>query len=280
MARGVAAGAWRAKRRGGAVRVSGRAPGGSSRGRAGPYPSVSFVVLGVAAVLCAAVQRAVGVGYSLVLLPAAIAVLPDGQAVPCVLAAGIVLSVGLIAAGREAPRLDDTTRGLLTLAPVGQLVALAVLGALRGPELRLVAAGVLLLGCAAALGRRRAPRRAPGSAVGAGAGLVIGAIGALTGVIGPFVALLLTLRADAGGEALRRRLWLCTAVLSSTALGLAALLGTGDLRGAVVALALAPALALGAVAGAPLAGRLQPATHRLTVLVIAAAGAASLLVTA
>lgn len=238
---------------------------------------MSFVVLVAAAVACAAVQRAIGVGYSLVLLPAAIAVLPDGRAVPCVLAVGIVLSVGLLLAGRRAPDVDDVTRGLLTFAPAGQLVALLALGALRGPELRVAAAAVLLTGCAAALVRRRAPQRAPGRATGAAAGVVIGAVGALTAVIGPFVALLLTLRADAGGDELRRRLWLCTTVLSTTALALAALLGTSDLRGALVALALAPALAVGALAGAPLVGRLHPAAHRLTVLLIAAAGAATLL---
>jgi len=244
---------------------------------------VSFVILAAAAVACAAVQRAVGVGYSLVLLPAAIAVLPDGQAVPCVLAAGILLSVGLLLVTRrddvaEPALLDDPAlRGLLALAPVGQLVALLLLGGLRGPELRIVAATVLLLGCASAVAQRRAPRTAPGPVTGGAAGAMIGAIGALTGVIGPFVALLLTLRADAGGDVLRRRLWLCTTVVSSTALVLAALLGTSDLRGALVALALAVPLALGAAAGAPLAGRLKPGAHRITVLLIAAAGAATLL---
>lgn len=241
------------------------------------------VILVLAAVACAAVQRAIGVGYSLVLLPAAIAVLPDGQAVPCVLATGVLLSVALLVATRgeasaHPPLLDDpAVRGLLTLAPAGQLAALLVLGGLGGPELRTVAAAVLLLGCAAAVTRRRAPRRVPGRAAGGAAGLVIGAVGALTGVIGPFVALLLTLRAGAGGDVLRRRLWLCTAVLSSTALALATVLGTSDPRGALVALALAAPLALGAAAGTPLAARLKPGAHRVTVLVIAAAGAVTLL---
>jgi uncharacterized membrane protein YfcA len=238
---------------------------------------VEFVVLGLAAVACAAVQRAVGVGYSLVLLPAAIAVLPDGQAVPCVLAAGVILSVGLLVADRGRPELDAVTGGLLVLAPIGQLVALLVLGGLRGAELRIGAAAVLLLGCAAAVTQGRVRLRAPGRVAGACAGFVIGAIGALTAVIGPFVALLLTVDADAGGDALRRRLWCCTAVLGATALAFAAVLGTGDLRGALVALALAPALAVGALAGAPLADRLKPRAHRITVLLIAAAGAATLL---
>jgi uncharacterized membrane protein YfcA len=66
-------------------------------------------------------------------------------------------------------------------------------------------------------------------------------------------------------------------VLGTTALAFAAVLGTSDLRGALVALALAPALAAGAVAGRPLADRLKPRTHRITVLLIAAAGAATLL---
>ncbi|MDA0182111.1 TSUP family transporter [Solirubrobacter phytolaccae] len=238
---------------------------------------MSFVVLALAAVVCAAIQRAIGVGYSLVLLPAAIAVLPDGQAVPCVLAAGVLLSVGLLVASRGRPQLDDVTRGLLAFAPVGQLVALLVLGGLRGTELRVAAAAVLLLGCAAALIGRRGPRRPPGRVGGAVAGLGMGAVGALTAVIGPFVALLLTLEAGTGGDALRRRLWLCTAVLGSTALAFAALLGTSDVHGALVAVALSPALFVGAVAGTPLAGRLEPRAHRLTVLAIAAAGAATLL---
>ena len=42
---------------------------------------MSFVGLALAAAACGAIQRAVGVGYSLVLLPVAIAMLPDGQAV-------------------------------------------------------------------------------------------------------------------------------------------------------------------------------------------------------
>ncbi len=239
---------------------------------------MSFVGLALAAVACGAIQRAVGVGYSLVLLPAAIAMLPEGQAVPCVLGVGVLLSLGLLVAGGRRPELDATAKGLLTLAPVGQLVALLALGGLRGPALRITAAVVLLLGCAAALAQSRARHpRAPGRAAGAAAGLVIGAIGALTAVIGPFVALLLTVRADAGGEALRRRLWLCTVVLSATGLALAAVLGTSDLHGVLVALALIPALAVGAAIGAPLAGRLRPSVHRYTVLAIAAAGAASLL---
>ena len=227
---------------------------------------MSFVGLALAAVACGAIQRAVGVGYSLVLLPAAIAMLPEGQAVPCVLGVGVLLSLGLLVAGGRRPELDATARGLLTLAPVGQLVALLALGGLRGPALRITAAVVLLLGCAAALAQSRARHpRAPGRAAGAAAGLVIGAIGALTAVIGPFVALLLTVRADAGGEALRRRLWLCTVVLSATGLALAAVLGTSDLRGALVALALTPALAVGAALGAPLAGPApaeRPPLHR------------------
>ncbi|MDA0172726.1 TSUP family transporter [Solirubrobacter taibaiensis] len=239
---------------------------------------MSFLILALAAVLCAAVQRAVGVGYSLVLLPAAIATLPDGEAVPCVLAVGVVLSLGLLLAGRRRPDLDAAARGLLLLAPVGQLIALLALGGLRGPALRVTAAIVLLGGCVAAL--VRAGPREPGRAAGAAAGLVIGAVGALTAVIGPFVALLLTLRADAGGDVLRRRLWLCTVVLSSTGLALVAVLGTSDLRGALVALALTPALALGAAAGVPLARRLRPSVHRYTVLAIAAAGAATLLASA
>jgi len=238
---------------------------------------VEFVVLGLAAVVCAAVQRAVGVGYSLVLLPAAIAVLPDGQVVPCVLAAGVILSAGLLVADRGRPDLDAVTGGLLVLAPVGQVVALLVLGGLRGMELRIGAAAVLLLGCAAAVTQGRLRLRAPGRAVGACAGFVIGAIGALTAVIGPFVALLLTVDADAGGDALRRRLWCCTAVLGTTALVFAAVLGASDLRGVLVALALAPALAAGALAGTPLADRLKPRAHRFTVLLIAAAGAVTLL---
>ena len=140
---------------------------------------------------------------------------------------------------------------------------------------------MLLLGCAAALAQSRARRPwAPGRVAGGAAGLVIGAIGALTAVIGPFVALLLTVRADAGGEALRRRLWLCTVVLSATGLALTAVLDTGDLRGVLVALALIPALAVGAAIGAPLAGRLRPSVHRYVVLAIAAAGAATLLASA
>ena len=160
-------------------------------------------------------------------------------------------------------------------------MALLALGGLRGPALRITAAVVLLLGCAAALAQSRARRPwVPGRATGGAAGLVIGAIGALTAVIGPFVALLLTVRADVGGEALRRRLWLCTVVLSATGLALTAVLETGDLRGALVALALTPALAVGAAVGAPLAGRLRPSVHRYVVLAIAAAGAATLLASA
>lgn len=231
----------------------------------------------IAGALAAVIQRAVGVGYSLVLLPVAIAVLPSGQAVPCVLAAGVVLSVALLLSSDRRPRLDGATRGLVLSAPLGQFVALAGLGALRGTTLHIVAACVLLAGCGAALAQGGLRSRAPGLAAGAGAGLAIGAIGSLTGVIGPFVALLLTLRVDAGGDDLRRRLWLCTAWLSTTGLALAAVLDVGDLRGALIGLALAPALLVGAFGGAPLAGRLKPRQHRLAVLLLASAGAATLL---
>src|SRR4051794_3566576 len=238
---------------------------------------MGIVVLALAGVACAVIQRAVGVGYSLVLLPAAITVLPDAQAVPCVLAAGIVLSVGLLLQSRGRPRLDPVTRGLLTAAPLGQLVALLALGGLRGPGLRISAACVLLAGCASALAQGRVRLRAPGLRAGIAGGFVIGAVGALTGVIGPFVALLLTLRADAGGDPLRRQLWLCTAWLSTSALALSALLGTSDLHGALIGLALAPALAVGALTGAPLASRVDPRRHRYAVLLLAAVGAGTLL---
>ena len=238
---------------------------------------MDWLALVVAGVVCAVVQRGIGVGYSLVLLPAAIALLPDGQAVPCVLAAGVVLSGGLLIGSGARPRLDAVTRGLLVSAPLGQALALAALGGLRGPTLRATAACVLLAGCAGAIAQGRVRTPAPGLRAGLAAGFVIGTLGALTGVIGPFVALLLTLRADSAGETLRRRLWTCTAWLSATALILAALLGTNDLGGAAVGLALAPALAVGALAGAPLARRLKPAQHHVTIVSVAALGAATLL---
>lgn len=238
---------------------------------------VTVPALLIAGVLCAVIQRAVGVGYSFVLLPTAIAVLPAGQAVPCVLAVGTVLSVALLLSSGRRPRLDGATGGLVLTAPLGQLVALVGLGALRGATLQIAAACVLLAGCGSALAQRGLRSRTPGPATGAVAGLVIGAVGALTGVIGPFVALLLTLRVEAGGDDLRRQLWLCTAWLSSTALALSSMLDVGDPRGALVGLALAPALLVGALGGAPLAGRLKPRQHRLVVLLLASAGAATLL---
>jgi hypothetical protein len=94
---------------------------------------------------------------------------------------------------------------------------------------------------------------------------------ALGGLRGP------ELRGAATGDDLRRRLWLCTAWLSATGLALQASTGTADMTGALIGLALAPGLLPGAMAGKPLARRLDPRRHRLAVLVLAAAGALTLL---
>jgi uncharacterized membrane protein YfcA len=230
-----------------------------------------MAVLVLAAVAGAALQRAVGAGYSLLLLPAALLALDDARAVPCVLGAGVVLGGGLLLAGRRAPRLGRDDRALLLAAPAGQAAGLLLLGGLEGTALRLTAGAVLVAGCAAAL--RGGPVRLP--MVPAALGL--GAIGALTGVIGPFAALLLAAGTPEGGDELRRRLWLTVAWLSATSLALAVLTGAGDLSGAPLGAALAPALALGVLVGIPLARRLRPRDHRRAVLAVAAAGALALL---
>src|SRR4051794_6652450 len=161
---------------------------------------MGIVVLALAGVACAVIQRAVGVGYSLVLLPAAITVLPDAQAVPCVLAAGIVLSVGLLLRSGGRPRLDSVTRGLLTAAPFGQLLALLALGGLRGPGLRISAGCMLLAGCASALAQGRVRLQAPGLRAGTAGGFVIRARGGLTGGLRPVVARPAPPRAGPGGD--------------------------------------------------------------------------------
>lgn len=235
---------------------------------------MAAAVLALSALAGAALQRAVGAGYSLVLLPAALLALPDDRAVPCVLAAGIVLCAGLLAAGGPPRGLGRATPVLLA-APVGQLLAVVLLGGLDGTALRLLAAATVAVGCAlAARGEPRAAPRATGRPALVTAGVAIGAVGALCGVIGPFLVLVLVaLREDDDADELRRRLWLGVATLSASALAITALAGDADAAGALAGGALAPALALGVLLGAPLAAHLPPRRHRRAVLAVAATGA-------
>lgn len=236
------------------------------------------VLLVALAVAGAALQRGVGAGYSLLLLPGALVALPDGHAVACVLGAGTVLTGGLLLRhGR--PRSLGGAAPALAAAPAGQALAAVALGALDGTALRIVAAVVLAVGCGlTAFAPAARPRTAPvPPAVLAAAGAIIGAIGALTGVIGPFFALLLVAVGERAGEPpspeeLRRRLWTAVGWLSLTGLAVGALAGTTSAAGALAGVALAPALAAGAVLGAPLGRRLAGRGHRRVVLGVAALG--------
>lgn len=247
-----------------------------------PYLHVDLVALLLAALASGLITRALGVGYSLVLAPTAIAVLPAGQAVCLTLAVGVLLNAALLARSGQR-RVPSGLRTLWACGVVGQFFAVGLLGVLAGTTLRAVAGVALLLGAlvswrrpaaAAREAARDHRRRTDGLA-----GLGLGAVGALTGITGPFAAVWLA-RGSQGGDGLRRCLWATVAVLSATGLAVQTAIGAGfddAARAAVVAVSLSPAMALGVLAGDRLAGRLDPGVHRRTVVAVAAAGAVVLL---
>src|SRR4051812_49948036 len=90
------------------------------------------------AVLAGALTRALGLGYSLLLAPAAAAVLPAPEAVCLVLAVGAGLNVALlIPEGR--PGVPPSVLALIAGGIGGQVVAAGTVGALDAAALRLVA---------------------------------------------------------------------------------------------------------------------------------------------
>jgi uncharacterized membrane protein YfcA len=238
------------------------------------------VVLAVLAVLSGVLTRALGIGYSLLMAPAAAALLPAGEAVCLVQAIGIGLSGALfVVSGREGARGfgGPAVRALLAGAIAGQVAAIALVGTLDTTGLRIVAGAALLAGCAATV--LRPPATAAHAATGVPAGAGIGAVGLLTGITGPFTAVWLT-RRSSGGPQLRRCVHLAVAILSATGLALQASLGAGPdaaLDGILRALTLAPFVVLGVLLGRPAAERLTGGRHRLAVAGVAALGAVVLL---
>ncbi len=224
----------------------------------------------IAAFLGAVLQRAVGAGYSVVLLPAAVVALPDDRATSCVQAVGVLLCGGLLLRD-GAPESVGRLRNVLLAAVAGQVAALAIVGPLDAHALRIAAAVLLLLACVLALGRQ-------GRDIPAAVGAVVGAISALVGITGPFLALLVVATRDGEDSMeLRRRLWLGVAALSATALLIAGLLGSASGPGTLSALALVPALWAGTVVGARAAATLAPRWYPTVVVAVAASGAAVLL---
>jgi uncharacterized membrane protein YfcA len=240
-----------------------------------------MLLLLAVAVVAGALTRALGVGYSLLLAPAAAAVLPPEEAVCLVLAVGAGLNAALVLrSGR--PALPPTVLALIGGGLAGQAAAAAVVGTLDSGALRIVAGCALLAGCVATA--LQAPRRPEGArdavALGVPAGAAIGAVGFLTGITGPFAAVWLA-RRSGGGTPLRRCVFVTVAALSASGLALQAAAGAGTApagQAILLAVALAPALAAGALLAGPATARLAGQRHRLALATVAALGAVLLLV--
>lgn len=246
----------------------------------------AIVVLVAAVAVGAAAQRSTGIGFTLLVAPAAGLALAPATALGTLVRLAVVADLLVIAGERR--RLDHRTlRAYLAPAalavPVGLLVSTAV------PPGALVATGAIAtLFAAGALARTPAPAALVPATAGAApragkrgarprpathaAGFAAGFFGVTTGMSGPPLALEAATsgRPLAGGRA--------TMAVFFLLVDLAALAAHPHGAGAGLELVLLAALALGVLAGARVATRIGDARVRAALPWLVAAGACAALV--
>jgi len=219
-----------------------------------------LLALELVALAAATVHAALGFGSGPLLAGALLAVAGSPpEAVAAVLWAAVALNL-VVLPGMGRPSAGPFAPVWLA-TPVGALAGAALLGRAGQDALQAVLAGVLVLAAGLALTRvsvLRLPQAAAGRA-GVGAGL--GAVAATTGIVGPFVAVLLASSVDPA----RLRAAIAATFLAVSAAALLAqalVVGPGAVGdGALLALRLAPGLALGALAGRWLGARVRDSSR-------------------
>ena len=241
---------------------------------------MTLAVLGASVFVAACIQASAGLGFALVLMPVALAVVgPVGVVVVATLL-GVVLNVLVLAGERRRPRVvwAEATPILLAAIP-GTLAGVLVLRTLPKPALQ-VALGAVLIG-ATALRLRRAPARrgipVPAPPARIALGLATGALSTATGVTGPPLAIWLRRRGLSPAE-LRDSLSAMFLVIGVVACAaLVPVLARAHLSAALLLTGTAAVVAghaLGRQVFARLSGR---SFERLVQAVILAAGIASVL---
>lgn len=210
---------------------------------------LTVVVANIAVAAATVAQRATGLGFSLIAVPALVIIYPD--AVPAALLILLIpVNVGMIAADRRScdrPALLRMVVGRI----MGTVAAATVMAGISDRALSLViGVTVLALVGLAAVGERLPIRRTGYVAVG----VVSGVAGTVAASGGTPLALALH---DRPGPVLRATI--APVLLLGVVLSLAALFATGHLGApdAVRAITLAPGLALGLAAGASMASHLD-----------------------
>ena len=156
---------------------------------------MTVALVALSALTAACVQSTTGIGFALVLTPAAFALLPPEGAILAVTALGMVLNVLVLAAERRRPTVARREVGpmLLAAAP-GAVCGVLVLRALPKPVLQ-IAVGLAVIGAALLRVRSGAGATGPGSPPARiSLGFASGTLTTSAGVNGPPIALWLSRR--------------------------------------------------------------------------------------
>ena len=231
---------------------------------------LAVVLANIAVAAATVAQRATGLGFSLIAVPA-LAIIYPGAVPAALLMLLIPVNVGMIAADRRSCDRPALVR-MLAGRILGTIAAATVMAGVSDRSLSLlIGITVLALVLLAAVGERFRVRRSGYVAVG----VVSGVAGTVAASGGTPLALALH---DRPGPVLRATI--APVLLLGVVLSLAALLTTGHLAvlDAVRAITLAPGLALGLVAGASMASYLdgRPSLRPL-LLALGFAGGASVI---
>jgi uncharacterized protein len=237
---------------------------------------VTVALVALSALAAACVQATTGLGFALVLTPAAFALLRPEGAIVAVTVLGIVLNVLVLAGERRRPVVAwrEVVPMLLAAAP-GAVCGVLVLRALPKPVLQ-IAVGLAVIGAALLRVRAGAGAVSPGSRPARIAlGFASGTLTTSAGVNGPPIALWLTRRGLGPAEV---RDSLSAAFLGLGVIGAVALVPVLDHAklSAGLLLASAACVVAGHAVGSRAFARLEARRYEpLLLAVILAAGAAS-----
>jgi uncharacterized membrane protein YfcA len=237
---------------------------------------VTVALVALSALAAACVQATTGLGFALVLTPAAFALLPPEGAIVAVTVLGLVLNALVLGGERRRPVVAWREIGpmLLAAAP-GAVCGVLVLRALPKPVLQ-IAVGLAVIGAALLRVRAGAGAASPGSPPARIAlGFASGTLTTSAGVNGPPIALWLTRRGLGPAEV---RDSLSAAFLGLGVIGVVALVPVLDHANLSLGLLLASAACVvaGHAVGSRAFARLEARRYEpLLLAVILAAGVAS-----
>lgn len=216
-----------------------------------------------------ALQAAVGMGLALFVVP--LLVLIDQRFVPGPLQVGAaLLALGMLrreSAAVEWSGLSIAVVGLL----IGTAIGVAALTQLSGPLLMKGFGASILVAVAASLAGRRLSPTPPALLAG---GLLAGIMGGMSGIHGPWIALVLQDSSPSRLRAMLSGFFLVAYVAALVALAAAGLFGPVELS---LGLALVPGAILGYSVGPLLSRRLDTRRLRIATLTISSVSAVGLL---